>query len=310
MRSFGFVFLAICSTFLVAAQSTQQPPQSARQALIEMFMGKGADDFVKHLPDEARKSLIHKNDTAEVSIALRASSIARELSSQSGGHVETFDAGPNILVREDPDGHEKLEVAVEQDSLIGEEEDIELSVHVSKDGVPQALPVIPRIIFTLKQEKEVWRVTEVTVAAHLPLTDPDYLSGLRKQQNESNESAAMGRIYMIAQTEITYAADHPEIGYTCTLSNLSPQSGQAESLSASSMANPESNGYRFTLTGCEGAPASKYRLTAVPLDQDAEMKTFCVDESRKLRSLPADKKSNCFSQGEMMNVVGPTAQPD
>ena len=77
---------------------------------------------------------------------------------------------------------------VEHDSLLGEDDEIELSVHYYKDGQLQPLPVVPDLTFTLKQEKEIWRLTEVTAAAHVPLTDPDYLKGLRKQQNEANES--------------------------------------------------------------------------------------------------------------------------
>jgi hypothetical protein len=61
---------------------------------------------------------------------------------------------------------------VERDSLIGEEDKIELSVQVRKDEQPQSLPVVPRPIFTLKQEKEIWRLSEITLAAHVPLTDP------------------------------------------------------------------------------------------------------------------------------------------
>jgi hypothetical protein len=304
MRHVGLAcFLAVAGTLPLAAQATEPvPPQSARQALIEMFMGKGADDFAKHLPDAARKTLIHKDETPEISIALRVSSLGRDLAAQ-GGRVETFDTGPNILVSEQPEGHERIEVAVESDSLLGEEEQIDLSVHVYKDGLPQSLPVVPRLIFSLKQQKEVWRLTEVTVAAHVPLTDPDYLKGLRKQQDESNESAAQGRIFMIAQAESAYAANHQEAGYSCTLSNLFPPQAPAEANYSPGLANEESNGYRFGLTGCEGTPVSKYRLMATPLDPESEMKAFCVDESGTLKSVTADKKSSCFSRGEVVNSI-------
>ena len=41
--------------------------------------------------------------------------------------------------------------------------------------------------------------------------------------------------------------------------------------------------YRFALTGCEGTPPSKYRITATPIDADAGMKTFCSDESGTIK---------------------------
>ncbi len=127
------VFLA--STSVLAQEATQQPkpPQSARQALIEMFVGKGADDFSKHLPDEARRMLLRKGDSPENSTVLKIAMAGRDAVAQ-GGKIETFDAGPNILISEDPNGHEKFEVTVEHDSVLGEENEIELSVRLYKDG--------------------------------------------------------------------------------------------------------------------------------------------------------------------------------
>jgi hypothetical protein len=284
-------------------QNTQPPPpQSARQALIEMFMGKGADDFSRHLPDDARQALIHKGETPETSIALRIASIGRGLAAD-GGHIETFDAGPNILVSEQADGHERIEVAVEHDSLMGEGDEIELSVRMYKDGQLQTLPVVPRLTFTLQQEKDIWRLTEVTVAAHVPLTDPDYLKGLRKEQDESNEQGAQGRMMTIAQAETRYSVNHKENGYSCSLASLFPAPDPGSDGAAyyfPGNVNEESNGYRFTLAGCDGPPALKYRLTAVPVDPDSATKAFCVDQSGTLKSIAAGKQSSCFSRGEVV----------
>ena len=295
--------VSILGVSAMMGQSTQPPPpQSARQALIEMFMGKGADDFTKHLPDDARQALIHKGETPDTSIALRIASIGRGLATE-GGHIETFDAGPNILISEQADGHERIEVAVEHDSLLGDGDEIELSVRMYKDGQLQMLPVVPRLTFTLQQEKDIWRLTEVTVAAHVPLTDPDYLKGLRKEQNESNEMSARARMMMIAQAETQYADNHKESGYSCSMASLfpppEPKSESATYYVPGNM-NEESNGYRFTLAGCDGPPALKYQLTAAPVDADSEMKAFCVDQSGTLKSVTADKKSSCFSRGEVV----------
>ncbi len=289
-----------------SAQSlTPAPPQTARQALIEMFVGKGPDDFMKHLPEAARQALIHKGDTPETSVLLRISMIGRQVAVQ-GEHVETFDAGPSILITEQNNGHEKFEAMMEHDSLMGEEEEIELSVHSYKDGQEQRLPVVPRLIFTLKQEKEVWRLTEVTAAAHVPLTDPDYLKGLRKEQDDSNARSAQNRVTAIAMAEKGYAARHPDRGYTCTLAMLAtPEPGAAQGEAGfvydPGQGSEEWSGYRFALSGCDGTPAAKYRITAVPLDSDSEMKMFCADESGSVKSVSGAKSSTCFSRGEVMN---------
>jgi len=296
----GSPSLAAQTTAATSAQtSTPPPPQSARQALIEMFLGKGDKDFEKHLPEAARQALIHKGETADNSVVLKISTIGREMVAQ-GEHIETFDVGPTLLITTQNEGHERIEVAVEHDSLLGEEDEIELSIHYYKDGQLQTLPVVPRLSFTFKQEKEIWRLNEVTAAAHVPLTDPDYLRELRKEQDEANETAARNRVSSIASAETNYAAGHPDRGYACSTATLFPQTPAEEGAPScpAEAANEESNGYRLALSGCVGTPASKFRVTAVPTDPDAGLKTFCADESGILKFVTGGKSSSCFSLGE------------
>src|SRR6266849_1707707 len=286
MRNVVLILFATL-TANVAAQSQAPPqkqtppPQNARQALIELFMGKGPDSFVKHLPKVASQALIRKGENPETSMVQKISMIGHQIAAQ--GHVETFDEGPMLLVSEQEEGKEKVktEVTVERDNLMGESDEIEVSIHVYRDGQPEFLPVIPRLIFTMSQEKEVWRLTEATLAAHVPLTDPDYLKGVRKKEDESDESMASGRMSMIASTEKAYAAKHPDQGYTCKLADLFrqqaatvPMDEQAAEYN-SGLLDGDFAGYHVALSGCEGAPASKVQATAVPVDSDAGMKTFC-----------------------------------
>jgi hypothetical protein len=113
-----------------------------------------------------------------------------------GERTEIFDSGSTILTG--PQGQcDRLDAAVERDSMAGENDEIELSVQLYHDGREKSLSVIPRLIFTLKPEKGIWRLLEVTASERVPLTDPDYFSGLRQQQQEANESAAQGRIGII-----------------------------------------------------------------------------------------------------------------
>lgn len=329
LRNFATYFAIACisSAPLIAQGTTQNlndaPKQTARQALIEMFLGKNPDDFTKHLSEDTRRVLIHKGDTPEGSWALRLAEIGREVTAQ-GRHVETFDDGPLILVVEES-SNEKLEVAVEHDSFMGESDEIELSIKYSKDAQETPLPVVPRFIFTMQQEKDIWRLTEVTAAAHIPLTDPDYLKNLRKLQDGSNEGMIQMRINMIVGAEKAYAAQHPDHGYSCDLSKLFQQdpassapvqAGQnADDSGAEQQAAPAPNmfgatqqpelwnGYHFTLSGCAGAPASSYVVTAAPEDPDPspDTKTFCADESGTVKFLTGGKPSSCISNGQPLN---------
>jgi len=148
----SILLLALAGNLSLSAQSvTPPPPQSARQALLEMFFGKGENDFQKHLPEDARQTLIHKGETPETSTILRISTIGRQMTGQSQ-HFEIFETGP-VLLSGVVNEHEKFEINVDRDSLIGEADEIELSVHYYKDAQLQALPVVPDLIFTLKQEK-------------------------------------------------------------------------------------------------------------------------------------------------------------
>jgi len=295
----------------LAAQTAPPQQQTARQALIEMFLSKNPDDFARHLPEDARQALIHKGETPDTSVVLRIASIGRGLAAE-GQHVETFDVGPNILVSELPN-HERVEIGVEHDNLMGEQDEIELSVHSYKDGLEEFIPVVPRLIFMLQQDKEIWRLTEVTVEAHVPLTDPDYLKGVRKEQNDANQDAALARVNMMVESQKGYAAQHPDVGYSCALQSLASQNQQTNPTESGAAPGPQGNeewnGYRFTVTECGGTPSTKYRLTAVPTDSDAEMKTFCADESGKVKFITSGKPSNCFSAGQNANPEPPPPPP-
>lgn len=143
----------------------------------------------------------------------------------------------------------------------------------------------------------------------MPLEDPDYLKGLRKQQDDANETATQIRMNMIAQMEANYAASHADLGYACTLGTLYPKAAGEERSAAA--AKEESNGYRFTLSGCSGKPAAKYRLTAVAIDPESEMKTFCVNESGTLKSVATAESKSCFGQGKVLTDVTPSGhEPD
>ena len=58
----------VSSTVVQAQTSPPTPPQtaqSARQALLEMFLSKTDDSFTKHLTDDARQTLIRKGETPD-----------------------------------------------------------------------------------------------------------------------------------------------------------------------------------------------------------------------------------------------------
>lgn len=307
MRNVPFVLIATFAIGIPSSAQTQTPPpQTARQALIEMFLGKSPDAFMKHLPSVASRTLIRKGESSATSMVQKISMVGQQLTAQ--GHVQTFDEGPMLLVSEQEEGKRKVktEVIIERDSLMGESDEIELSIHVYNDGEPEFLPVIPRLIFTLTQEKDIWRLTEATLAAHVPLTDPDYLKGVRRKEDEFEENMASSRVNMIAAAETRYASSQTDHGYSCNLTQLFGKTVATEhSDQISEAENPgpgldESSGYRISLTGCSGNPASRFQVLAVPTDSDAGMKTFCADETGVVRFELKGKGTSCLTRGQVL----------
>jgi|ERR1700686_245803 len=302
-------FAALLATLPSSAQPQPQPPQTARQALIEMFVSNDTNAFAKHLPDVTRRLLGQNEGEPYASIMSLLSSFGsrRLLLSQ---RVETFDDGPTILVSQQSET-DKIEVSVDHDLLAGESEEIQLSAHFYHDGTEQPLSVIPRLTFTLKEEKNTWRLIDVTAMARVPLTDPDYLRGLRQQQQEANESVVEMRVGTITAAEAGYAAQHPDRGYICSLPALFSQelresaaddgSEQPQVYYDPGQESSEWMGYRFALTGCEESSGSKYQITAVPIDSDAGTKMFCADESGMVKASTSGTISACFSGGDVVS---------
>jgi hypothetical protein len=314
------LFVALSMALPLSGQGTP-PPQTARQALIEMFKGGSPDAFLKHLPDAARKNLPQNAEESYAFTIMQTATFGRPMV-LSGEQVETFESGPNILVSEQDQSPDRMEVAVERDGVIGENEEIELSAHFFHDGQEISPVVIPRVVFVLRQEKAVWKLIDITASARVPLTDPDYLHGVLRRQQEANEATAKMRVLMIGNAEGGYATEHPELGYTCALTTLfaPPLADDSDDGSDDDNAEPprvyydpgqgnaDWNGYHFAITGCDGTPASKYRITAAPANSDSGEKIFCGDESGTVKSTTDGNVSSCFTSGQV--VSSPNDSPE
>jgi hypothetical protein len=98
-----------------------------------------------------------------------------------------------VLTIDEKEAQRKMEVIVERDDLAGDDDEIELSVHPYVNGKPQPLPVRPRIVLSMEQEKEVWKLNEVTVAMHVPLSDPDFLRDPHEHAMLIDDALASGK---------------------------------------------------------------------------------------------------------------------
>jgi len=247
-----------------------------------------------------------------------------------GQQLQTFDAGPTLVLLENPDAHSKFEIDVERDDLRADEDEIELSFHGSKDGETQTAGAKFRLTLTMKQETGSWRLSDISMTIGMSLTDPAFLKAMTTNMRPAtttmvggqasaggpttltpmsgmiaaNESAAVGGLRTLNTAEITYAASFPAHGFTCTLSDLGGMGGGSGVTEHQAMlidprlAGGKKNGYLFAFSGCDGTPASRYSVTAVPADPTSGTRAFCSDESAAIRFSADGKAESCLTMGK------------
>jgi hypothetical protein len=110
--------------------------------------------------------------------------------------------------------------------------------------------------------------------------------------------SAIIRVRAVAAAETKFAKSHPELGYTCTLSQL-----PYDELVARLVDNAHDNGYSFGIVGCQAPdprkPNSMYHITARPLHSG--LPAFCSDSSGVVRSDDTGSVERCLASGVALN---------
>jgi hypothetical protein len=102
--------------------------------------------------------------------------------------------------------------------------------------------------------------------------------------------SAIGRVRSIAAAEEQFVKAHPDIGYTCTLSQLAPNEQITRLLK-----DGKDNGYIFKIAGCGSMkPNSTYQIIARPLHSG--LPAYCSDQSGILRSDGGGSVEKCMAQ--------------
>lgn len=300
----------------------QDAPQTPRQALMEMLFSKEPGTFMKHLPSVTRAALEKSGTQSNLQPYAMFTS---QLQAQ-GKSFQTFETGPVLVATADPKTGQKFEVVVESDAKRGDRDDIELSFRTYKDNVAQKSPFIPRLVCSMKMEAGHWTLNEIAFSLHVPLDDPEVWKDLKDRMqphtasatpqiqmqsqgqtlaSPSNDGIALAAVRKILAAETTYASTYSSVGYTCTLSDLdgfgAAEANQHQAmLIGSSLASGKHQGYSFSLTGCAGAPAAHFRLTATPIGESYGRRAFCSDESGAVRASADGNPATCASSGTVV----------
>jgi TonB family protein len=283
------------------AASPEAPPQTARQALIEMFFGRAPGHLEKHLPEVTRQAFQELHGDDGQSLLTTFSMLAMQAENEKE-KVETFDTGSILFSARDLPGssYDKIDITVEQDDLSGDEDRIELALHMSRAGKEETLPFIPRFTFVMKMESDVWRLNEISLGVRLPLADPAFLKALAERQRGQNEQSALISVRSVVFAEQSYQS--AQGGFACTLSSLgntgkNSTPGHHSYLFDSQLASGKKNGYNFAISGCD---TTHYQLVAEPAVPDSGQRAFCSDETGTVRASSDGKAATCLSSGEVV----------
>jgi hypothetical protein len=165
--------VALSATGRTQQNATNVPtvPQTARQALMEMFFSKTPGTLVKHLPAATRAAL----DKSGALAAMQQYSTMLNHLQTEGQNLQTFETGSVLVSTDDPKTGVKAEVTVENDALRGDTDDIEVTFHMYKNGQEQPTPFRSMFTFTMKQEAQLWTLNEISFTIRVPLADPGFL---------------------------------------------------------------------------------------------------------------------------------------
>ncbi len=126
------------------------------------------------------------------------------------------------------------------------------------------------------------------------------IPNLLRARMAANESSAVASVRLITTAQITHQVAHPETGYACSLSEISP-----DEISDTALLIGQKNGYRFEIRNCApenpGGPNSKYRVVAYPFSvNQTGVKAFCADESAVIKVDSAGSAQKCLEEGSTL----------
>lgn len=319
VRKFGqLIVLPAVLACAFTAQAKALPAQTPRQAIIEMFSG-GDAPFKKHLTVEMRSKL--EEMTKDSPSGTGPFQLLTSIKTSDPDNFQAFDLGSILFSFNDPQKNERYEVRINIDEQHGDQDVMELSLHLVRNGVEQELPVGLRFVLNLKKQEGLWRLDAATLSTTMPFGDPKMLekpwwgpalySALIPTPadqkptvvvDERPKLSPLRAVRMIGMAENIYAQNHPGIGYTCTMSDLVnvgkglDEDGVYKFMDAE-FAGGVYNGYRFALSGCDRRPARTFRVIAEPVA--GKGKAYCSDHTSNLRASDDGRGVTCLIAGKI-----------
>ncbi len=124
------------------------------------------------------------------------------------------------------------------------------------------------------------------------------IPNLLRSRISANESSAVGSIRTLNTAEVTYSTTYPNVGFTCTLTNLGPGTlgSTAAGLIDNVLSAGQKSGYTFALAGCTGTPVVTYNSSGAPVSiGQTGQRAFCSDQSGVIRFAADGTSATCLA---------------
>jgi len=322
LRFFRFIVTLFVTVFANAQVAKIVPPQTPRQAILEVITAKDNTAIERHLPEATRKFWASRLSSLPSILAhgiLMTLTASGNPDSEDGTGVsviypkpnpnlETFQAGPVLVRDRDPRTQVVQELRVDEDDFNGDEATMELSMRqISPQGEDIVPLQFPSIRLHMKLEAGTWRFEEVDFVQRLRLGDPQYAKATARQQSEQSESIAIAAVTELVTAEKDYLRHSPSKEFTCSLEQLTTSAEKAErkSIIDATLRIAEAKGYKLQLSRCD---ASGFRVAAVP--QQRGERVICGDQSEAIKG-SAKGVVDCFANGQLLYEApgdgGPTS---
>ena len=166
----------------------------------------------------------------------------------------------------------------------------------------------------MKRQANVWRLNEISVNIKVPVGDPKLLEKFGNgigpgmiggkiggsadgKQEKPRAMSPREAVMMMGFAESSFASTHPEIGFTCTLSDLAKP--DLLNLDPRIFSGEPYRGYKFSLSGCQDKPSGSFHLVAEPASPAAGTKVYCTDATHNVRSSADGLGSSCLASGKL-----------
>lgn len=116
----------------------------------------------------------------------------------------------------------------------------------------------------------------------------------------ANEASALTNTKNLTVAEFSYAANHADAGFTCSLADLS-----RDGLIAGDLASGRKTGYTFELANCSADPPgganTKFQVMAyTQRPNQSGRRAFCSDESQVIKVDEGGSAQNCLENGTIL----------